>query len=329
VTVDLLLQTALILAALAFVFLNGVNDGGALVSVGLRMAVFRPWQAILLLAAATSLVPLLLGTAVATTLATRLVAFSGTDGQLALLAALLGAAATVFLLTRMGTPTSLTLAIVGGITGAGLGAGLPVAGAAVLTVLVIAAVAPLAGGLLAFAVSRSIALLPPARQSAARSFRRAHVLSFSSICCAYGANDGQKMLAVYAVAAAAGGEITVVTPGWRQLSVIGVLFVAGAVVGVRRLASRVGSAILAVRPMHAVAAEFSAATAVLGTATIGAPVSMTQAIVGGLVGTGASDGVRRVRWPAASSVLAAWVATLPLALVIAAALSTLGRIARP
>ena len=72
-----------------------------------------------------------------------------------------------------------------------------------------------------------------------------------------------------------------------------------------------------VRPTNAVIAEVSSGVAVLSTGLLGAPVSMTQAIAGGLVGTGAHDGIRRIRWEQALKILAAWVVTLPLALGVA------------
>jgi inorganic phosphate transporter, PiT family len=60
---------------------------------------------------------------------------------------------------------------------------------------------------------------------------------------------------------------------------------------------------------------------VLGTGAVGAPVSMTQAVAGGLVGAGGTRGWSRVRWRAAAQLGVAWVLTLPTAFG-AAALTT-------
>ena len=318
------LAVALMVAACAFAFANGINDGGALISIGLKMPVLRPWLAVVFMTLAVGVVPVVLGTGVATTLATRLVTLSGPTGSLALLAALIGAAIVVQVLTRRGIPTSLTLAVIGGITGAGLGAGLAVSWTMVSRVLLIAATAPLFGALVAYAITKSFAFMPSTHK-AARAISRAHVVAFLLVSIAYGANDGQKMLAVFALAT--GGTVaTGVAPDPVLLAAIAALFALGAALGVRRLGTRFGSGVLAVRSVNTVSAELAAATAVLGSSTIGAPVSMTQAVTGGLVGTGVTDGLRRIRWGVAAGIATAWLVTLPMAVVVAGALSLTTRL---
>lgn len=54
----------------------------------------------------------------------------------------MAAVGVVAVLSRLGIPTSLTLALVGGLTGAGLGFGLPVLWSSVWFVLAMAAIAP-------------------------------------------------------------------------------------------------------------------------------------------------------------------------------------------
>ncbi|NUT32734.1 MAG: inorganic phosphate transporter, partial [Hamadaea sp.] len=71
--------------------------------------------------------------------------------------------------------------------------------------------------------------------------------------------------------------------------------------------------LLPARQWRLVSAELAAAAAVFGSAGVGAPVSMTQSMAAGLVGAGASQGVRRVRWQFARPVLTAWLVTLPAA----------------
>ena len=58
-------------------------------------------------------------------------------------------------------------------------------------------------------------------------------------------------------------------------------------------------------------AELASSVAVLSTASLGMPVSMTQSVAGGLAGTGASEGGRRVRWQFTVPLMTAWLVTLP------------------
>ncbi|MGH3442115.1 MAG: inorganic phosphate transporter [Nitriliruptorales bacterium] len=308
----------LVAAAAVFAMISGANDGGSLIAVSVRLPSIRPLAAAGLLALAIVVVPLTLGMEVATTLATGLVDLGEQPGT-SLLAAIVVAVAIVTVLTRVGLPTSLTLALIGAIAGVGLGLSLPVDWRRLLAVLAIAALAPVVGALAGFVVLRSLGRLPPGGP-ANRRIRWMHRGAFTLQCIAYAANDGQKMLALLALAV--GGSVGAVRLGWPHLVALAALFSLGLALGVRRVAATVSGGIMLARPTHVVAAELSSAGAVLGSSMLGAPVSMTQSILGGLVGSGVSEGYGRIRWQIAGRVGMAWVLTLPTALLLAMALST-------
>lgn len=319
-------ETTLLVAALVFAAVNGVNDGGALVATGLKVPSLSPLAAIGLLGGALVATPLLIGTQVAATLASRLVSFDQTGAALAgstgLLVAVVTAVGVVLVLSRRGLPTSLTLALVGGITGAGLGGGLPVSWGTLALVLGAGAAAPVVGAGAGFALSR-LAGLAPLGGHARRRIRAAHVGGFALQCVAYAANDGQKMFAVLAVATggARGPAGSGLAPSPGHVLLLAVLFTAGLVAGLRPAAATLAAEIVPARPSDAVAAELSSAGAVLASAAVGAPVSMTQSVAAALVGAGMSRGYRRVRWRAAGRLVLAWLVTLPASLVVAAALA--------
>nr|WP_246221541.1 inorganic phosphate transporter [Phytoactinopolyspora mesophila] len=146
--------------------------------------------------------------------------------------------------------------------------------------------------------------------------RRAHIAAFAAQCAAYGANDGQKILVLFFAASVAGGHG--VSLAWWVYLVVAVAFVVGALLGLPKVARTVGNGILSTRATHTVTAEFSAAAAVLGSAAVGTPVSMTQSIAGGLLGAGVHDSIRRVRWRVVRNLGMAWVVTLPASFGLAA-----------
>jgi PiT family inorganic phosphate transporter len=205
-------------------------------------------------------------------------------------------------------PTSLTLGVVGGIVGAGLGRGVPVAVGAVGRVVLIGVAAPIVGAVLAMGLSRVVAAVLAVSDGGrvAVLHRIATVLQ----AVAYAANDGQKMLVVVAVT-----SIGVNAP---TLLAVAALFAVGSVLGVGASADTLGRQILRATPREEVTAQFAASLAVLGSAVLGAPVSMTQAVSGGLVGTGMLRGRRQVRWRVAEQLAVAWVVTLPSALLAGA-----------
>lgn len=304
----------LLLLAGIFAVVNGVNDGGTMVANGLKIPTITPGVAMGLLTAAVVLVPLLVGTRVAGTLATGLVDLKGASGQRALAIAIVAALVVVVLLTRSGLPTSLTLATIGGITGAGLGAGRSVGGTTVAVTLLLAAVAPLAGGCLAYGLARLTGKFT-LRMQVGRVVGAGHRAAFLLQCIAYGANDGQKMLAIAILALGLPEMQGIAFVG--LLLAIAVLFLLGSFVGLRRMAGTIGSGVMPVRPVNAVTAEVAAGSAVLGSSYVGAPVSMTQAVAGALIGSGLSEGRHRIRWRLVLNIGAAWVVTLPAALVLA------------
>lgn len=310
------LQEILLVVAFGFAVTCGVNDGAAVLAAGMRVRGIRPWVAVLGVGIAVVVAPLVLGTAVATTLARDLVSFDGASGERALLVAIVVAALVTWGLTQRGLPTSLTLALIGGLTGAGLGAGFTVSGSTVAFVLLLGVVAPLVGLLGGWVLTLVLAALPttsPLR----RRIPRWHVAGFGLQCVAYGANDGQKMLAVVAVAAgSSGNQVDVPVP---QLLLIGLLFMLGTVVGLPSVAGTLAGGVAPVPPAAAVISELSSASVVLGSSALGAPVSMTQAISGALVGTGIHGGHGRIRWQEVGRLGVAWMLTLPLTLVLAVA----------
>jgi PiT family inorganic phosphate transporter len=300
---------SLALAAL-FATFTGFNDAGALVGIGLRIRGFRPVTGLVLLAAAVAAAPVVLGTAVAATLGQRLVAFHGADAGVAVAAGVGGAILVTAALSVRGLPTSLTLALIGGIAGAGVGAHTAVNWRVVGLVLLVAAVSPLAGALAALAVTRMVGALP-APEGAGRRLRWLHVCALAATCLAYGANDGQKMLAVWAAVQSGSPDALAVSP--LALATVTGCFLVGGIIGLPRLAAALAGQLTSGRPDAVVVTELSGAGVVLGTAALGAPVSMTQSLSGAMVGTGLSGGARRVRWRGVVRLGRAWLLTLPTA----------------
>ena len=291
----------LIALALVFAVVNGANDGGALVAAALKPRGIRPVVGIVALAAAVAVTPLVLGTGVAQTLTEGLVPDSGAS---VVAIGVVAGTAVVGVLTWGGLPTSLTLAVVGGIVGVGVGLGSPVAWSRVGVVLLIAFAAPVVGAAIAASTARLVRLVgtdPGAR------LRRTHRAAFGLQAVAYASNDGQKMIAVLAVAGAAESP-------WA-LTGIAVMFALGALLGLPAAASTLSGQVTSTGPQEEVTAEMASSIAVLGSAGLGAPVSMTQSVAGALVGTGMRRGVHRGRWRLAARRGLAWALTLPAAAI--------------
>ena len=306
-------MSPLFLLSLAFAFIVGSNDGASLLAANLTGKAVRPLPGMLVLAVAIVVVPLVLGTSVAQTIASGLVSFNASEGQRALAIAVSVAIGLIYVSSRLGLPTSVTQALTGAMIGAGLGAGLAVDLGAYGRVLIGLALVPLVAGAAAIVVTRALIRLR-VRGGLREHLRYLHAGSYLLSVIAYAANDGQKMMAVLAIA------MSVAPSTLRVPELVGLaaMFSLGTAYGVRRLAARFGR-LLPNRPLNTIVAGYSAGLAVLASSFAGAPVSMSHATTAGLIGSATViETYRRVRWEQAIRIGATWITTLPAATILGA-----------
>jgi PiT family inorganic phosphate transporter len=306
-------MSLILLVALGFAFIVGSNDGAALLGANLTGKAVRPLAGLAVLMVALVAVPMILGTSVADTLATGLVAFDAAEGPRAILVAVTVTIGLIYVSSRLGLPTSVTQALAGAMIGAGIGAGLRVDLAAFGRVVLSLALVPLVAGIASLVVTIALVRLR-VRGDLTEHLRRLHVASYLLSAIAYAANDGQKMLAVLAIALgtspAALGPVSV--------AALAACFAAGTIFGLRRLAARFGR-LLPGRPLNAIVAGYAAGLSVLASALFGAPVSMSHATTAGLIGSATViETYRRVRWEQVVRIGMTWLTTMPAATLIAA-----------
>lgn len=308
---------ALLAAAVAFALVNGANTGATLLAATLTLDSIGHLAGLVLLAVGVVVGPLLVGTGVAARFSEELVPWDGPGSETGMLTAVAITLVVVVGLTRLGIPTGLTLGFVGSLAGFGAASGAGVSWHSLGVVLGMMALAPVLGGALAALVISSLARRLHARH-VSRTLGRVHLVAFPALTIGYGASDGQKMLAITAVALGLSGDGAVAAPVLVLVG-LGVLFALGSAAGYRSMSRRLGQGVLPVRPLYAVTSEVSTAAALLGSAGLGTPVGVAQTLTGSLVGAGASQGLGRVRWPQVSTIVTAWVVTLPLTFGVAAA----------
>lgn len=118
----LALPALLIVVALAMMVLSGANDGGVLLSMGIRYSTVPAGWLVAILCVILAVGPLVISLAVARTLAAGLLGSAGQE-QVFLIGTGL-ALIVVLILSRVGLPTSITLALIGGLAGATSSAGI-------------------------------------------------------------------------------------------------------------------------------------------------------------------------------------------------------------
>jgi PiT family inorganic phosphate transporter len=317
-----------LVAASLFGLVSGFNDGGNLMASFTSGRVISPRAAALLLLVSLT-GPLVLGTAVAQTVGTNVIDLRS-QGSLGYVLITVSPLLVVLVSLWFGIPTSMTLALVGSMLGWALidGGHSVIHWAGVARVLIGMPISVLGGGLLALIIYSALRRALGTRPHASLlRLARLQILTGALQAFAYGANDMEKTVGLLAVGISFSGQGHAVAFA-SAAPIIGafVCFYVGAITGGSRVAGRVGLGVLKVRPTQALSQQLASGSIVATLAIAGAPVSMTQTIDGGLVGVGAALRASSVRWGIVREMLGSWLLTLPMALMLAAALHLAARV---
>ncbi|HZQ13933.1 MAG TPA: inorganic phosphate transporter [Pseudolabrys sp.] len=316
------LLLALIAIALAFDFLNGMNDAANSIATVVSTRVLRPHYAVIWAAFFNFVAFLVFGLHVAETVGRGIVQADIVNARV-IFGALTGAIVWQIITNRLGIPSSSSHALIGGLVGAGLakaGIDAVVWGGVFKTVAGIV-LAPGLGCILALflvlLVSWSFLRFTP--YGVDRFFRRAQFVSASLYALGHGGNDAQKTMGIIAVLLYSQGYLggSFAVPLWVVLACQTAMAL-GTLAGGWRIVRTMGSKITRLTPMQGCAAE-TAGSIMLFTATeLGIPVSTTHTITGSIIGVGAAKKASAVRWSVARQIVIAWIITIPAAGTMAA-----------
>jgi PiT family inorganic phosphate transporter len=316
-----------IAVALAFDVTNGFHDSANAVAALVATRAARPLSAVTLAAVFHVLGPLLAGTAVANTVA-GIVLLPHSEVLAAVGASLTGALCWNLITWWRGLPSSSSHALVGGLVGAGIIAGgteainwggldgfRPVG---VFGVLLALAISPVLGFMGALIVDRlAIRGLRRARSSVNSAIRRSEWGTAAALAFSHGANDAQKTMGVITLLLLATGHLAVfAVPLWVKLAAATSLTI-GTSLGGWRIVRTIGSGIYRLRPLDGLVSQGSSAAVILSSAAVGGPVSTTHVVASSVVGIGASQRRRHVRWGIVSEMGLAWLITLPASAMLA------------
>jgi PiT family inorganic phosphate transporter len=315
-----LILFVIIALALLFDFLNGIHDSSNIVSTMISSRAFSPRVALGVTALANFIGPFILGVAVAETIGHEIVA-AETINVVVILAALISAILWNILTWFLGLPSSSSHALIGGILGAVVvGAGWSVIEMKGLEKVLIALfISPVIGLAAGFAITRLILLLCwNASPRVNWIFRRGQIVTALALALSHGTNDAQKSMGVITLALVTYGYQKVfVVPTW-VIALCASMIALGTAVGGWRLIRTLGGKFYKIRPMHGFSSQLSSALVILGASLFGGPVSTTQVVSSAILGVGAAERLKKVRWGVAQEILMAWVLTIPATALVAA-----------
>jgi PiT family inorganic phosphate transporter len=320
---SLLVIILIIVVALVFDYINGFHDAANSIATVVSTRVLTPMQAVAWAAFFNFVAAFGFGVHVARTVGKGVVD-AGVVDQWVILGGLCGAITWNLLTWYYGIPSSSSHALIGGFTGAavakaGFGALLP---SGLLKILAFIVLAPVLGLCLGFTLMVgtlwAVRGIRPSRVDGL--FRRLQLASAACYSLGHGTNDAQKTMGIISIllfsAGYLGSEFYV--PFWVILAAHAALGL-GTFAGGWRIVKTMGMRLTKLRPIGGFSAEAAGAVMLIGTAVAGIPVSTTHTITGSIMGVGATQRFSAVRWGVAGEIIWAWVLTIPLSALIAAA----------
>nr|WP_047167831.1 inorganic phosphate transporter [Sphingomonas sp. Y57] len=311
------LLVGLIAIALAFDFLNGLHDAANSIATVVSTRVLKPHQAVAMAAFFNFIAFLFFGLHVAETVGKGIVHADIIDAHV-IFGALMGAISWNLITWLLGIPSSSSHALIGGLLGAGTAkAGLgSIVWSGVLKTSFAIVLSPTIGLVLALllVLITSWVFVRSSPGAADKRYRRLQIISASLYSLGHGGNDAQKTMGIIAVLLYSqgllGGSFHV--PFWVVISCQAAMGL-GTLAGGWKIVHTMGSKITRLTPAQGFCAETGGAITLFTATWLGVPVSTTHTITGAIVGVGSSRRLSAVRWNVASSIVVAWVVTLPAA----------------
>jgi inorganic phosphate transporter, PiT family len=309
--------SVIILVALAFGFLNGMNDASKSIATVIGSQVLGPHAAVVWASVFNFAALFLVGTAIAEVIGHGIVKV-GEVNSILVMAALFPALMWLWICTYLGLPVSASHSLIGGMIGAavakgGLGAVIwwPGIGVVVLFIIIAPVLGALVSGLFTL-ISQwmgrrgSVDQMNPV-------FRVLQLFSSAVYSIGHGANDAQKVAGIITLLLLANGSIgqTAAIPWW-VLFVSYLALALGTLAAGWRVVRTLGVQMTKLEPMSGFCAEFAGALILALTSLFGIPISTTHAVTGAIMGVGATRRISAVRWWVARKVVVAWLLTIPV-----------------
>ncbi|MEX1296206.1 MAG: inorganic phosphate transporter [Candidatus Limnocylindrales bacterium] len=325
---DIVLAAAIAMA-LAFALTNGFQDAANAIATLVATHAAQPLPAILMASVANLLGPLLVGAAVANTVAT-IVTVEPESAVAVIGAGLSGAVLWNLLTWYRAIPSSSSHALVGGLVGAaiataGVGAvawGPVIDGGlgGVLGILIGIVLATLLGFGGSWIMERvALRLARRASASFAGPVRGAQWVTSAWLAFSHGANDASKAVGVIAAMLVASGHIEDVAET-STLVVVGcsLALTIGTALGGWRIVKTIGRRIYPIRSLDGLVSQASSAGVIFGASLGGLPISTSQVVATSVVGIGAGRRRwRHVSWEVVREIGVAWLTTMPAAAILA------------
>lgn len=326
-----------VLISLVFCATNGFQDASTIAATFIASRSATPRQGIVFVTLCNVVGALLGGSAVALTISGILSPREGTGMVLVIFSGVLSATLWNVVTWWQGLPSSSTHGLIGGLIGAGLASGGPgsinwgtcdilslsprFSGVCMVIIFLFGSVLlGFIGGYASRSVSRLT--LRNARRDVNRTIVRANWCAAAVMSFANGANDTQKQMGIIALVlffSSTSPNLSV--PPWARIS-CALLIGGGTLLGGWRIMKTIGQRIFRIEPVHSLDSQVSSGAILALSTFLGAPVSSNHVISMSVVGVGAAENPKKVRWTVCRDIISVMALTIPTTIVLAFTVTT-------
>ena len=319
----LIITIAIVIFSLIFDFINGFHDTANAIATAVSTRALTPRTAIFL-AAIMNFIGALTFTGVAGTITKDIVdPFKLHNGLVVVLAAILAAIIWNLLTWFYGIPSSSSHALIGSIAGAAIAAqGFGVLHyqgfTKIIIVLIISPIIAFCVGFIMYTivkiVFKMLTLLERIVISDSSKYLQQHYNHSHMV------RTMQKSMGIITLALIVANiqDPTNVEPAlWVKVACATAMGL-GTAIGGWKIIKTVGGNIMKIRPANGAAADLSSALTIFVASSLHFPLSTTHVVSSSILGVGASNRAKGVKWNTAQRMIITWVITLPISALLAA-----------
>jgi PiT family inorganic phosphate transporter len=316
-----------------FDFTNGFHDAADMIATAIASRAMTPTVAILLVTLFTFIAPFTVGLAVADTVG-NFIDISGIEAITAenlVMSGVLAAVSYNLITWKLALPSSSSNSLVGGLVGAalfslgsssvhwGMDALMQGQVEGVMKIVVGLIFSPFAAFIVGFLLMKLfVKLFARLTLEAGKFFIAAQYMSVSWLGFSHGANDAQKGMAIIGMMLYASGQTNQFSiPVWVIILCTSAISL-GTLFGGWSIIKTLGFGLIKVKNLHSFTDQVGAALINTFATSIGAPTSTTQIVTATLLGIGAEEKPRHVRWQTALHIVEGWLLNIPTSMLLGA-----------
>jgi inorganic phosphate transporter, PiT family len=309
----------IVIVALGFDFVNGMNDAGNSIATIVTTKVLSPFTAVIWAAFWNFAAAFFFDVQVAKTVGKGIVD-PAVINQFVILAALLGAISWVYFCASQGIPNSVSHSLIGGLIGPALLKAGPSAlvSSGIIKIAVFILLSPLIGLVLGFLIMTiTLHLVKNVSPTKVDNVSRVLQLVSSAVfSLGHGRNDAQKTMGIITLLLVTQGYLSSFEiPVWVIFSCYTAIAL-GTMTGAWKVIRTLGVGLTHLKPVQGFCAETAGATTLMFASFLGIPVSTTHTITGSIIGVGVTRSFGSVRWKLAASIVWAWILTIPASMIV-------------